>query len=58
MDENIILKIKKLLALSKSSNQNEAQNAMLKAQKLLIKYKLSLQEIESYSIEKIKIEDF
>jgi hypothetical protein len=58
MDENIILKIKKLLALSKSSNQNEAQNAMLKAQKLLIKYKLSLQEIESYSIEKFKIEDF
>ena len=54
----VIIKIQKLLALSKSSNQNEAQNAMLKAQKLLIKYKLSLQEVESYSKENIKIEDF
>ncbi|MBS6502471.1 MAG: DUF2786 domain-containing protein [Clostridium sp.] len=55
---DIIVKIQKLLALSKSSNENEAQNAMLKAQKLLIKYKLSLQEVESYSKENIKIEDF
>lgn len=54
----IILKIQKLLALSKSSNKNEAQNAMLKAQKLLIKYKLSLQEVERYSKENIKIEAF
>lgn len=42
MVEDIILKIQKLLALSKSSNENEAQNAMLKAQQLLIKYKLSI----------------
>ena len=58
MNENIILKIKKLLALGKSSNENEAQNAMIKAQKLLIKYKLSIKEVEDYSTEKIKIEDF
>lgn len=56
--KEIIIKIQKLLALSKSSNQNEAQNAMLKAQKLLIKYKLSLQEVESFSKENVKIEDF
>ncbi|WP_294363808.1 DUF2786 domain-containing protein, partial [uncultured Clostridium sp.] len=53
----IIVKIKKLLALSKSSNENESQNAMLKAQKLLIKHKLSLQEVERYSKENIKIEN-
>lgn len=56
--KEIIIKIQKLLALSKSPNQNEAQNAMLKAQKLLIKYKLSLQEVESFSKENVKIEDF
>ena len=56
--EEIILKIQKLLALSKSSNQNEAQNAMLKAQKLLMKHKLSMQDIENYSSDNIKIEDF
>lgn len=54
----VIIKIQKLLALSKSSNQNEARNAMLKAQKLLIKYKLSLQEVESYLQENIEIENF
>lgn len=53
----IIVKIKKLLALSKSSNENESQNAMIKAQKLLIKHKLSLQEVERYSKENIKIEN-
>lgn len=56
--KEIIIKIQKLLALSKSSNQNEAQNAMLKAQKLLIKYKMLLQEVESFSKENVKIEDF
>lgn len=34
--ENIIFKIQRLLALSKSSNENEAQNAMIMAQRLLI----------------------
>lgn len=56
--EDIILKIQKLLALSKSSNENEAQNAMLKAQQLLIKYKLSIKDIEGYCRESIKIENF
>ncbi|MFR2890971.1 MAG: DUF2786 domain-containing protein, partial [Clostridium butyricum] len=56
--EDIILKIQKLLALSKSSNENEAQNAMLKAQQLLIKHKLSLKDVELYSCENIKVDSF
>ena len=43
---NIIEKIKKLLALSTSSNENEAQAAMTKAQELLAKYKLSMKDID------------
>lgn len=58
MVEDIILKIQKLLALSKSSNENEAQNAMLKAQQLLIKHKLSLKDVELYSSENIKVDSF
>ena len=42
MDEKLIEKIKKLLALSESSNENEAKIAMLKAQELLAKHKLSI----------------
>lgn len=54
MENDIILKIKKLLALSKSKNKNEAHNALLKAQKLLIKYKLSMKEVEEYSDVKLE----
>lgn len=50
MDEKLIEKIKKLLALSKSSNENEAKIAMLKAQELLAKHKLSIKEIKDYKI--------
>lgn len=48
MDKNIIIKIKKLLALSESSNEHEAKLAMLKAQELLAKNKLSMKEINGY----------
>ncbi|WP_072743159.1 DUF2786 domain-containing protein [Sporanaerobacter acetigenes] len=48
MNENIILRIKKLLALSESSNEHEAKVAMLKAQELLVKHKLSIKEIKEY----------
>ena len=44
--ENIILRIRKLLELSKSSNINESQNAILKAQELLIKHNLSMREVK------------
>ena len=43
---NIIEKIKKLLALSTSSNENEAQAAIAKAQEMLAKYKLSMKDID------------
>lgn len=43
---NIIEKIKKLLVLSASSNENEAQAAMIKAQEMLAKYKLTMKDID------------
>lgn len=48
MNEKIIGKIQKLLALSESSNDHESQSAILKAQKLLIKHKLSMKEVKEY----------
>lgn len=48
--EDIILKIRKLLALSKSSNEHESHNAMMMAQKLLVKHKLTLKEVEESEI--------
>lgn len=45
MEDNKVLdKIKKLLALSKSPNEHEAQAAMLKAQELMAKYNISVEE--------------
>lgn len=46
MNKKIQDTIRKLLALSQSSNENEAQAALLKAQELLAKYHLSLEEIQ------------
>jgi hypothetical protein len=48
MDEKIIVKVQKLLALSESSNENEAQLSLLKAQELLAKHKLSLKEVKEF----------
>ena len=39
-------KIKKLLALSKSPNEHEAQSALAKAQKLMAEHKISMTEIK------------
>jgi cysteinyl-tRNA synthetase len=57
MDEKIISKIKKLLALSKSENEHESQNAMLKVQEMLMKHKLELKDVEEYDIEPITTEE-
>lgn len=57
MGNKIIEKIQKLLKLSESSNENEAQLAMLKAQEMLIKYKLSMQEVKGYKVSNSKIKD-
>ncbi|SFR07108.1 DUF2786 domain-containing protein [Desulfoscipio geothermicus] len=48
MDTKLIEKIQKLLALSESSNRHEAELAMLKAQELLAKNKLSLKEVKEF----------
>jgi len=56
MDE-IIIKIKKLLALSKSSNEYEAQNAITKAQMLMVKHKLSMKEIDNCNDNQIVIKN-
>jgi hypothetical protein len=48
LDNKIVEKIQKLLALSESSNENEAQLSMLKAQELLAKHKLSLEEVKEF----------
>ena len=55
--ENIILRIRNLLELSKSSNINESQNAILKAQELLIKHNLSMREVKDCSDKSIIIRD-
>lgn len=57
MDKKLIEKIQKLLALSESCNENEAHSAMLKAQELLVKHKLSMQEVKEYKTNHISIKE-
>lgn len=57
MNIKIVEKIKKLLALSESSNEHEAQIAMLKAKELLVRYKLSLKEVKEFKIYDSKIKE-
>lgn len=57
MDVKIIEKIQKLLALSESSNENEAQLSLLKAQELLVKHKLSLKEVKEFKVYNSKIKE-
>lgn len=55
-DKNIIIKIKKLLALSESNNENESKQAILKAQELLLKHKLTLRQVLDEDEEKVVVE--
>jgi hypothetical protein len=55
MDTRVIEKVKKLLALSESSNENEAKLAMLKVQEIVVKYKISMKEVENYKIYNTKV---
>ena len=55
--EDVILKIQKLLAVGKSPNRNEAQNAMIIAQKLLAQHKLSQKEVEEYQLNNVIINE-
>lgn len=45
-NERVISKIRKLLALTKTNFQSEAEAAMLKAQELLMEHNLSMRDIE------------
>lgn len=54
IQEDVILKIRKLLALSKSPNEFEAASALSKAQELLDKSSLSLSEVEDFKISDIE----
>ncbi len=42
----IVEKIQKLLALSESPNENEAKSAMLKAQELMVKHKITMKDVQ------------
>lgn len=47
MEERVIEKIKRLLALSNSSNEHEARLAAERASEIMLKYNLSMQDIKS-----------
>lgn len=57
MDIKIVERIKKLLALSESSNEHEAQLAMLKAQELLVKHKLTIKEVKEFKVYNSEIKE-
>lgn len=57
MNTKLIEKIQKLLSLGESSNENEAKAAMLKAQELLVKHKLSMKEVTNLKIYNSKIKE-
>lgn len=51
----IIEKIQKLLALANSPNENEVQSAMTMVQKLLMKHKLTMKDIEGHSVNAVEV---
>jgi len=53
MDNKIIEKIQKLLALSGSSNKNEAESAMEKAQELMLKHNIDMRSVKQHDSEYI-----
>lgn len=52
-ESSILRKIQKLMALAKSSNQNEAEQAMIKSQQLLLKHNMDSTYIGSETEEKM-----
>lgn len=52
---NIKDKIKKLLALSQSSNENEAKDALLKARELMVKNKLTEADFDTKEIKMVHL---
>lgn len=56
MEANIKDRIKKLLALGRSPNPNEANYAILKAKKLMVEYKLTERELLRHDENPIKVD--
>lgn len=54
--EELITRIKKLLALSDSSNPNEAAIALSRAQKLMQQYHIEMNELDDSAISELEIE--
>jgi len=52
-DSDLLRKVKKLLALSSSSHENEAEQALLKSQQLLLKYHLDEKTLPNLDEEKV-----
>ena len=52
--ESVKRRVKKLLALSKSPNENEAASALRKANDLMADYKLSAEQFSEYTKAKVK----
>ena len=52
--DKIKIRIKKLLALSKSPNENEAASALRKANELMADYKLTAEQFSNYTKAKVK----
>jgi predicted SprT family Zn-dependent metalloprotease len=51
-DNSVLRKIQKLMALAESSNENEAEQAMIKSQQLLLKHNIDAKYIEKEEEEK------
>lgn len=52
-ESDVFRKVKKLMALSTSSNKNEAEQAMIKSQELLLKHNIEAKYVESLHEEKV-----
>lgn len=51
IDDNLLKKIQKLLALATSSNENESSVAAQKAQELIVKYNIDMQQVQDQAFE-------
>lgn len=56
--EKVMDKIRKLLALSQSPNENEASNAMSKVQELLLEHELDISQVEGVKTSDIMEDNF
>lgn len=52
-ENNLLRKVQKLMALTTSSNEHEAEQAMIKSQQLLLKHNIDFRNIENDNDEKI-----